>query len=165
MEVAAQGLAAPEPERVELAALGLLRDGVARKEADAEALAGGALHGFGRAKLPNARWLNPDRAQLALDISTRARVGLAAEQRQLLERFRVELALVRRDKPRLRDAHDLVGEERLECDPLVGLVDADDCQLDAAGEKAPEDGAARGDFDLDVDSGIVPAEAAECVWQ
>jgi MFS family permease len=42
-----------------------------------------------------------------------------------------EPAPVRLDEPRLRDADYLVGEERVECDSLVGLADADDRELDA----------------------------------
>src|SRR5205814_9228180 len=95
---------AAQAEDVELAALRLLRDGVAREEADTETLAHGSLHGFRRAELPHARRLDADSAQLAFDVRARARVGPAAEEPPPRQRCRVERPVLRFDEVRLRDA-------------------------------------------------------------
>src|SRR5207248_11482372 len=54
VEVPRQGRAAPQAEDVELSALRLLRNRVARQEADAETLADGSFHSLRRAELPHA---------------------------------------------------------------------------------------------------------------
>src|SRR6266516_4634422 len=115
-EIALERRAAAQTEHVELAALDLFGDRVTGEEGNAEAFARGSLDGFRRAELPDARRLDADRAQLALDVRPRARVGLSAEQGVLLEGFRPELAGGRLREPRLRDADDLVAEERLQDD-------------------------------------------------
>src|SRR5207253_4190241 len=62
-------------------------------------------------------------------------------------------------------ADELVLEEWLELDPLVGTRGADERELEAAGELPLHNFVAGGDFDLDGDAGVAAAEAAECVGE
>ena len=72
----------------------------------------------------------------------------SGEKHALAERDGATTAVPQRQEAGLRDPDDLVLEERLELDPLVGLLRPDDRELDAPGQQALEDLAARRDLDV-----------------
>src|SRR5207244_3527553 len=143
----------------------LLGDGVAGEEGEAEAFAGGALDRLARAELPDAPGADPDRAELLVDHRLGARAGLACEQHELRQPAGWQLAVLELREAGLRHADNLVLEEGLELDPVVGRGCADERELDAAAEQPVEDLAAGGDLDLDRHGRIAAAEAAERVGQ
>src|SRR5919204_6872335 len=129
-EVPEHGRPSGEAEALEVAPLDLLGDGVAGEEGEPEPFAGGALDRLARAELPDARRPDPDRPQLLVDHLPRARAALAREEHEFGEPRRSEPAVPEGCEARLRDADDLVLEERLELDPLVGHDGADERELE-----------------------------------
>src|SRR2546425_9114584 len=107
------GRAACEAEALEVTALDLLGDGVARQEREAEAFARGALCRLTRAELPDARGEDIERPELLVDQALGARAGLTAEEHEIGELVRRELAVLQWRESRLRDADDFVLEEGL----------------------------------------------------
>jgi hypothetical protein len=83
----------------------------------------------------------------------------------LCELLRVGPSAAECEQARLGDTDDLVADERLELDALVGLGLADERELHTAFQEPIEDLAAGGDLDLDDDVGVVTAEATERVGQ
>src|ERR671935_489066 len=66
-----------EAEALQVAALDLLRDGIAGEEGDSEPFPGGALDRLAGAELPHARGLHADRSELLVDQLPGARPRLA----------------------------------------------------------------------------------------
>src|SRR5207244_11648182 len=93
----------------------------------------------------------------------RSGASRAREKHELCEGDRHEPPVPERREPGLRDADDLVLEERVELDALACVRGADERELDAAAPQALEDLGARRDLDLDRDAGMVATEAAERV--
>src|SRR5206468_5993343 len=98
-EMAPERGPAGDPEALELAAVDLLRDRVAREEGDAESLTRGALRGLRRTELPDARRRDPGLAESLLGDLARARFRLAGEQHLLAESGSFDLAVLQREQP------------------------------------------------------------------
>src|SRR5919202_2790218 len=154
-----------EAEALEVAAFDFFGHGVAGEEGESEYFAGGAFDRLARAEFPDAGWADSERAQLFVDDLLRAGAGFGREEHELAEPCRWDGPMLEGYEAGLCDADDLVLEERVELDPLVGMGGADERELDAAGEQALEDFVAGGDLDLDGDAGVAAAEAAERVGE
>ena len=151
-----------DPKGFQLAALDLLGDGVTGEERDAEPFAGGAFDRLARVELPGA--FGPDvsvRERAFADAPSARRGSRRGAFARRVSRVRASVA--EGERAWLGDADDLVADERLEFDPLVGLGFANEGELYAAGQQPVEDLAGGGDLDFDGDVRVVTAEAAERV--
>jgi hypothetical protein len=152
---------ASEAEAFELAPLDFLGHCVVRHEGDAEPFASRPLDRLGGVEFRDPLRLDAGGAKRAVGDLLCARARLAYEQRLRAEHVRLHLALRLSQQSRLGNADDLVGEERLELDPLVRGRIADEGQVDPAGQQSFDDLPCGCDLDFDRDVRMVALEASE----